>query len=39
MRRRPDHDGGVANAGLVMQQYFRDVLPIPFSYSLNNGYQ
>lgn len=29
---------GVANAGLVMQQYFRDVLPIPFSYSLN-GYQ
>jgi polysaccharide export outer membrane protein len=26
---------GVANVGLAMQQYFRDVLPIPFSYSIN----
>jgi polysaccharide export outer membrane protein len=29
---------GIANVGLAMQQYFRDVLPVPFSYSLN-GYQ
>lgn len=25
---------GIANAGLIMQQYFRDMLPISFSYSI-----
>jgi polysaccharide export outer membrane protein len=26
---------GIAQAGVVMQQYFRDILPVPFSYAVN----
>ena len=28
---------GVAEAGLFMQQYFRDLLPISFSYAINGN--
>ena len=28
---------GVANAGLFMQQYFRDMLPVSFSYAINGS--
>lgn len=29
---------GIAKAGLFMQQYFRDVLPLQFTYALNSAY-